>query len=413
MVIISPASPYHWGWFFCGFLSALARFCPQFLSNDSRPILGTIHPSHSSNREESRGGIFLLIKGKISMKKWMIVLFGVVMIFCFASEVSSVSAASTGWVLKDGNWYYYNQTTAKKETGWVFDRGSWYYLDSSGVMKTGWVSDAGKWYYLSKSGAMKTGWVLDAGKWYYLGSNGVMKTGWVSDAGKWYYLNQDGSMKMGWLLDAGNWYYLNNSGAMRTGWLELPEATYYFTSNGAMVTGWKTIDGWNSYFEQSGVQAIGWKLIDGNWYYFDEYRGIMVASSFVNGYYLNSDGIWAQVGSDTIVSTVAGLKNQLDVGLTQDELVQLLGPNYSEKTGVEGETLWLYSLAVTGDNEYSVVEWDAEDYYIEDIARGKASLYVIVYWDQDKKAYSVNIEYFDAQHKFHTYTSYKRDYQYN
>ena len=35
---------------------------------------------------------------------------------------------------------------------------------------------------------MKTGWLKD-GSWYYLDETGVMRTGWKQVDGNWYYLN--------------------------------------------------------------------------------------------------------------------------------------------------------------------------------------------------------------------------------
>ena len=35
-------------------------------------------------------------------------------------------------------------------TGWLKKEGSWYYLASSGKMVTGWTQIDGKWYYFSK-----------------------------------------------------------------------------------------------------------------------------------------------------------------------------------------------------------------------------------------------------------------------
>ena len=45
------------------------------------------------------------------------------------------------------------------KTGWLKD-GSWYYLDETGVMRTGWKQVDGNWYYLNDLGAMQTGWKL-------------------------------------------------------------------------------------------------------------------------------------------------------------------------------------------------------------------------------------------------------------
>lgn len=108
-------------------------------------------------------------------------------------------------------------TTPEKpviETGWVNKNGKWYYNDANGVSKKGWLRDAGTWYYLDKDGVMATGWVKDGGTWYFLNTNGSMATGWVKQGGTWYYLHENGSMATGWIQSKGTWYYLNADGSM-------------------------------------------------------------------------------------------------------------------------------------------------------------------------------------------------------
>ena len=139
--------------------------------------------------------------------------------------------------------------------GWQQVDGKWYLADEKGQALTGWQQVNGKWYYLKSDGAMATTWYKDEnGKWYYLNESGDMKTGWHKDSnGKWYYLNESGDMKTGWYKDKdGKWYYLNQSGDMKTGW---------------------------------------YKDTDGKWYYLNE-SGDMAKDTYINGYYLGSDGVW-------------------------------------------------------------------------------------------------------------------------
>lgn len=42
-----------------------------------------------------------------------------------------------------------------------------------------------------------------------------------------------------------------------------------------------------------------WKEIDGKWYYFD-YDGYILRNTIIDGYYLNSDGIWINNPSEEI-----------------------------------------------------------------------------------------------------------------
>lgn len=87
------------------------------------------------------------------------------------------SAEDVGWVLKDGVWYYMDQTNAPV-TDWLLGPdGRWYFLGSDGMMKTGWLQLGSTWYFLNADGAMANGWVQGAeGKWYYLQPDGTMAT---------------------------------------------------------------------------------------------------------------------------------------------------------------------------------------------------------------------------------------------
>ncbi|WP_315072918.1 cadherin-like beta sandwich domain-containing protein [uncultured Clostridium sp.] len=86
---------------------------------------------------------------------------------------------------------------------------------NNNTVTKGWVSSNGQWNYIDESGSKAVGWKQVNNVWYYLGSDGVMKTGWQNVNGEWYYLNINGAMKTGWLQNTdGKWYYLSNSGAM-------------------------------------------------------------------------------------------------------------------------------------------------------------------------------------------------------
>ena len=36
----------------------------------------------------------------------------------------------------------------------------------------------------------------------------------------------------------------------------------------------------------------GWNYLGGNWYYFDIYSGIMAYDTYIDGYYLDYNGVW-------------------------------------------------------------------------------------------------------------------------
>ena len=137
---------------------------------------------------------------------------------------------------------------------------------------------------------MAVGWSKIGGVWYYfypLTENGHTKgvmagPGWQVIGPYYYYFNSDGSMYKGWLNQNGNWYYLN---------------TVENSLEGAMFTGWLNRDG-NTYFtDANGVMVQGWMQIDGNWYYFMPGSGVMARDTYINSFYLDSDGIWRQEGN--------------------------------------------------------------------------------------------------------------------
>lgn len=96
------------------------------------------------------------------------------------------------------------------------------------------------------------GWSLNNGQWYYIDENGSKHTSWKSIDGKWYYLDASGIMKKGWQFINDNWYYFDFNGAMRTGWL---------------------------------------KNEDGKWYYLYN-SGAMAKNTIIDGFKINSSGIW-------------------------------------------------------------------------------------------------------------------------
>ena len=145
---------------------------------------------------------------------------------------NSSSAVTSGWVQKDGVWYYYDEQGNPVTNTW---KGS-YYLKSDGKMaQSEWVYDASyqSWYYLKSDGSYaRNEWQGS----YYLKSNGKMaQSEWVYDTSyqSWYYLKSDGSYarnewqgsyylksngKMAqseWVYDASyqSWYYLKSDGS--------------------------------------------------------------------------------------------------------------------------------------------------------------------------------------------------------
>ena len=143
-------------------------------------------------------------------------------------KTNSSSAITSGWVQKDGVWYYHDDKGNPVTNTW---KGS-YYLKSDGKMaQNEWVYDTSyqAWYYLKSDGSYaRNAWQGS----YYLKSNGKMaQSEWVYDASyqAWYYLKSDGS-------------YARNA------W----QGSYYLKSDGKMaVNEW--VDGGRYYVDNSGL----------------------------------------------------------------------------------------------------------------------------------------------------------------
>lgn len=139
----------------------------------------------------------------------------------------------------------------------------------------------------------QNGWVQDNGVWYFY-KNGSLVKGWLQDNGSWYYLDPtSGSMKKDWQQINGIWYYLDPVyGYMRTSWQQINGSWYYLDpTNGDMKTGWQQINNKWYYLDPTyGYMRTGWQKIDGKEYYFLPSEGSMASNTFIDGYYLGSDG---------------------------------------------------------------------------------------------------------------------------
>ncbi|WP_157075946.1 Ig-like domain-containing protein [Neobacillus fumarioli] len=134
------------------------------------------------------------------------------------SKATTVIVAKTnpsGWVSKDGKWYYYEPTTSELKKGWYKVGGTWYYSDQNGIMQTGWLKQGSTWYYFNSNGAMQTGWEKIGTTWYYFQSSGAMQIGWLKLDKNWYYFNSSGTMVTGWVRISGKRYYFDRNGVLR------------------------------------------------------------------------------------------------------------------------------------------------------------------------------------------------------
>lgn len=269
-----------------------------------------------------------------------------------------------GWILRDGDWYYYNEDGSVR-TGWIYYNDEWYFLsDEDGSMVRGDAANDGEnWYFLDEDGHIAiSGWGSTAdNRWYYADDNGILKNGWQEISGDWYYLDtEDCHMHMnevigvgeklyyvngsgqlhrrGWTTSNGRWLYAGENAALATGWFETDgelhyadPATglqtagwlcdpqdinkwYYFGADGKMVKGWVNDNGNISYTDpETGIMKFGWQIIDGLYYYFNT-SGIMVIGWLnVDGstYYMNESGAltggWQHIDGKTYYMNASGV----------------------------------------------------------------------------------------------------------
>ena len=237
---------------------------------------------------------------------------------------NSSSAVTSGWVQKDGVWYYYDEQGNPVTNTW---KGS-YYLKSDGKMaQSEWVYDASyqSWYYLKSDGSYaRNEWQGS----YYLKSNGKMaQSEWIYNASyqSWYYLKSDGSYarnewqgsyylksngKMAqseWVYDASyqSWYYLKSDGSYaRNEW----QGSYYLKSNGKMAQSeWVYDASYQSWYYLKSDGSYARNAWQGSYYLKSD--GKMAVNEWVDGgrYYVDGSGLWNSNSDSNTKVTNKGL----------------------------------------------------------------------------------------------------------
>ncbi|MDO5417379.1 MAG: N-acetylmuramoyl-L-alanine amidase family protein [Lachnospiraceae bacterium] len=150
---------------------------------------------------------------------------------------------------------------------------------SGGITQVGWLKDGNRWYFRYPDGSYpKDGWMAWNGKWYLFDADGWMLTGWQNRGGQYYYLDESGAMLTGWVQAGNTFYYLNPTKDQFEGVL--------------VKNNWILQDGHYFYLNQDGIRAEGWQQVGGNWYYFYPGSGVRASNTYVDGFWLDADGIW-------------------------------------------------------------------------------------------------------------------------
>lgn len=75
-------------------------------------------------------------------------------------------------------------------------------------------------------------WRQDNQGWWYAEDTSWV-TGWKNINGEWYYFDRNGYMKTGWIEDEQKWYYLNSNGSMAK---NITINGYVLDSNGVWIS---------------------------------------------------------------------------------------------------------------------------------------------------------------------------------
>ena len=272
-----------------------------------------------------------MIYGKTRDKKWGILLFSLILICagtlfqgtkCLAATDKSVIQTAvkhrtTGWVKNGSSTYYF--TKGVKRIGWLKYRSKWYYLTpSSGKLVKGKKFTVNKkTYSASSTGARQNGWILYGSKFYYFGKQtyALQKNMWLNFHNKLYYVKSDGTRAIGKTTISGNTYYFGTDGNRQTGWISIGKNKYYFKkSNGVLQKGkWLTLSSKKYYLKKDGSRSTGIKDIGDVRYFFttegvlhsssgwisynnEQYYvktgGVLATSTYINGKYVNFEGVY-------------------------------------------------------------------------------------------------------------------------
>lgn len=73
-------------------------------------------------------------------------------------------------------------------------------------------------------------------------------------------------------------------------WAMTTDGNWMLIEKGTPVIGWKNVRGSWYYLDESGIMKTGWVNVNGYWYYLYS-SGKMASNTYVDGYYLGSDGV--------------------------------------------------------------------------------------------------------------------------
>lgn len=168
--------------------------------------------------------------------------------------------------------------TDKVQPGWIKKDGVVSYIDQKGNKITGFYNIEDEHYFFDKSGALiKNDWIIVQDKRYYAQDEGIIVKGWLLlENNKYYMSEEDGHMITEWTKIGNNWYFFDPiTGKMwQNQWAPGDKGNWYYVD----MDGKMMVDTWIP--SHSGF-----------WYYVDA-DGKMAVNTTVNGYSINSLGIY-------------------------------------------------------------------------------------------------------------------------
>ncbi len=325
-------------------------------------------------------------------------------------------AAKEGFVVEDGNTYYYendekisgfkrvedklyffSRVNYALKTGWQHSEEGYWYQDEDGEVLTGLQKIENETYLFNEEGIMQTGFIPLEDKLYFFSRvNGALKTGWQHAEEGYWYQNENGEVLTGLQKIENETYLFNDNGIMQTGFIPLNDKLYFFSRvNGVLKTGWQNASEGIWYQNSNGEVVKGIQKIDNNTYYFDD-NGIMQTGfiplndklyffSRVNGvlktgWQHTEEGYWYQNENGEVVKGIQEIDNEKyyfnENGFQENGFKRVDGKLYffsrvnnKLKTGWQNasEGIWYQDKNGVVNEEEGLVIIDGKEYYFSDI----------------------------------------------
>lgn len=111
-----------------------------------------------------------------------------------------------------------------------------------------------------------------------------VKAGWKTVNGQKKYLKANGKYAANeWLTISGKKYHFAANGLTDKGMQTISGKKYYFDKDGVMKTGWITEGDFKYYFDKNGSAHIGWLELNGKSYYFDQTGAMVTGEQNIDG----------------------------------------------------------------------------------------------------------------------------------